>query len=160
MGAGPGGTRVEAGDGADEEALDEDDLEADDGAAEELCDHDDAEVGEGDDGAGAAEEIACIPFNGHLATPSAVWQAAQAQLRFQMVRGTYDNWIADTRCVSVEEDPAGADPGQTLVVQVANRYAAEWLELRLKRLILRTLQGLVGSPIGVRFQADEQKSAP
>jgi hypothetical protein len=60
----------------------------------------------------------------------------------------------------VEEDPAATDSGQILVVQAANRYAAEWLELRLKRLVLRTLQGLVGSPLGVRFQAGEQKPAP
>ena len=60
----------------------------------------------------------------------------------------------------MDDIPEGASAGQTLVVLVANRYAAEWLELRLKRLILRTLQGLAGAPIGVRFHADGQNPAP
>lgn len=149
---------LEAGDGVDEELLGEDDLEVDDEADDELPDEDAA--GAGNNGAEAAAEIACIPLHGQPATPSAVWQAAKAQLRFQMVRGAYDNWVADTRCVGVEGDPAEAGGGQILVVQVANRYAAEWLELRLKRLILRTLQGLAGSPIGVRFLVDGQNPAP
>ncbi len=149
---------LEAGDGADEELLDEDDLEVDDESDDELPDEDPA--GAGNDDAEAAEEIACIPLNGQPATPSAVWEAAKAQLRFQMVRGTYDNWVADTRCIGVEEDPERASAGQTLVVQVANKYAAEWLELRLKRLILRTLQGLAGGEIGVRFQLAGQNPAP
>ena len=148
---------LKAGDGADEEALDEDDLEADDEADEQLPDE--ADVDADDDGAEIVEEIACILLNGQPVTPSAVWQAAKDQLRFQMVRGTYDAWLADTRCAGVEEDPEETSAGQTLVVRVVNRYAAEWLELRLKRLVLRTLQGLVGSPVGVRFQADGQAPA-
>ncbi len=151
---------LEARDGADDELLDEDDLEVDDEADDELPDEDPAGAGAGNNGAEAAAEIACIPLHGEMATPSTVWQAAKAQLRFQMMHGAYDNWVADTRCIGVEEDPEETSAGQTLVVRVANRYAAEWLELRLKRLVLRTLQGLTGSPIGVRFQAGEQISAP
>jgi len=149
---------LEAGDGADEEAVGEDDLEADDEADEQLPDETDVDAD--DDGAEPIEEIACILLNGQPATPSAVWEAAKAQLRFQMVRGTYDAWLADTRCVGVEDDPEEASADRTLVVQVTNRYAAEWLELRLKRLILRTLQGLAGAPIGVHFRADGQNPAP
>lgn len=121
---------------------------------EDLPDNEETDVGEGDDDAGVAGEIACIPLNGQPATPSAVWEAAKAQLRFQMVHRAYDNWIADTRCIGVEDDPDGVATGQTLVVQVANPYAVQWLDLRLKRLILPMLQGLVGGPIAVRFQAD------
>jgi len=147
---------LETGADADEEMLDEDDAEADGEADDELPDEAETDVIAGNDDTEAVEEIACIPLNGQLAKPSAVWQAAQAQLRFQMVRGTYDNWIADTECVGVEDEPQGESAGQTLVVQVVNQYAMQWLELRLKRLILRTLRGLVGSPIGVRFHTDGQ----
>lgn len=150
---------LEAGEGADEELLDEDDLEVDDELDDELPDEGAVDPDAGSD-AEVEEEIACIPLHGELATPSAVWEAAKAQLRFQMVRGAYDNWIADTRCVGVEEVPEDDGAGQTLVVQAADRYAVEWLELRLKRLVLRTLQGLTGSPIGVRFQTDGQNPAP
>jgi len=41
----------------------------------------------------------------------------------------------------------------TLVVQVPDRFAAQWLELRLKRLIVRTLESLVARPVDVRFLA-------
>jgi chromosomal replication initiation ATPase DnaA len=76
-----------------------------------------------------------------------------------MVHGAYDNWIADTWCIGVEEAEDATEACQTLVVQVANQYSVQWLDLRLKRLILRTLQGLVGSQIGVRFQTDRQNPA-
>jgi chromosomal replication initiation ATPase DnaA len=91
---------------------------------------------------------------------------AKAQLRFQMVRGAYDNWIANTQRVGVEHDPQGASAGQTLVVQVANQYATEWLELRLKRLILRTLQAwsaarwVCGSKLTGKIQRREQARKP
>jgi hypothetical protein len=54
----------------------------------------------------------------------------------------------------VEDDPEAVGTSQTLVVQVLSQSAADWLELRPKRLVLRTLQGLVGSSFGVRFQTD------
>ena len=76
---------LDAGDSADVEALDGDDLEADDEAEDELPDEDETHFDASDGGAVAAEEIACIPLNGQLASPSAVWQEAKEQLRLQMV---------------------------------------------------------------------------
>ena len=54
----------------------------------------------------------------------------------------------------------GLSAGQVLVVKVSSQYAVQWLDLRLKRLILRTPQGLVGSSIGVRFQTDRRNTTP
>ena len=54
-------------------------------------------------------------LNGQLASPSDVWQAAKAQLCFQMMHDTYGNWLADTRGVGLDED------GRTLVVVAANQ---------------------------------------
>ena len=144
--------------GADEELLDEDDLEVDDESDDELPNEDSA--GAGNDDAEALEEIACIPLNGQPTTPSAVWEATKAQLRLQMARGAFDTWVAATRGIGVEEDPEAADFSQALVVQAASRHAAEWLELRLKRLILRTLHGLVGDEIGVWFRVAGEGPAP
>ena len=70
-------------DDADEEMLDVDDTELDDEVNDQLPDEDETEV---------VEEVACIPLNGQLARPSAVWQQAKAQLRFQTDYGTYDIW--------------------------------------------------------------------
>jgi chromosomal replication initiation ATPase DnaA len=83
-----------------------------------------------------------------------VRQQVKAQLRFQMGYGTYDIWIANTDGISVEDAPEAVGTSQTLVVQVLSQYAADWLEMRLKPLVLRTLQGLVGSSLSVRFQTD------
>lgn len=148
---------LEAAAGADEEPLGEDGPAVDDVVGDRLPDKgpDDA----GNDGAAAVAERVCIPLSGQPATPSAVWEASKAQLRLQMARGAFDTWVADTCCIGVEEDPEAADSGRILVVQVANKYAAEWLELRLKRLILRTLHGLVGGEIGVRFRVAGESSA-
>ena len=136
---------LDCADDADEEMLDVDDAELDDEVNEQLPDEEATE---------AAEEIACIPLNGQLARPSVVWQQVKAQLRYQTDHGTYDIWIANTDGIGVEDAPEAVGTSQTLVVQVLSQSAADWLEMRLKPLVLRTLQGLVGSSFGVRFQTD------
>jgi hypothetical protein len=80
----------------------------------------------------------CTVLNGQLASPSDVWQAARAQLCFQMMHDTYGNWLAATRRVGLDED------GRTPRVPAANQYAVGWLSLRLKRQVLRTLHDLAG----------------
>jgi hypothetical protein len=136
---------LEASDDADEEMLDVDDAELDDEVTGQLPAEDETEV---------VEEVACIPLNGQLARPSAVWQQVKTQLRYQTDHGTYDIWIANTDGIGVEDAPEAVGTSQTLVVQVLSQYAADWLEMRLKPLVLRTLQGLVGSSFGVRFQTE------
>ena len=136
MGAGTGGPKLDFTDDADEEMLDVDDAGFDDEVNDQLPDEDETE---------AAEEIACIPLNGQLARPSVVWQQVKAQLRYQTDHGTYDIWIANTDGIGVEDAPEAVGTSQTLVVQVLSQNAADWLEMRLKPLVLRTLQGLVGS---------------
>ena len=99
----------------------------------------------------------------NLARVAAWWAGkprAQTRLtRFTTDHGTYDIWIANTDGIGVEDAPEAVGASQTLVVQVLSQYAADWLEMRLKPLVLRTLQGLVGSSFGVRFQTDRQNAA-
>jgi hypothetical protein len=62
--------------------------EADAEAADELPTADETENEAGNADAKAVVEIPCIVLNGQLASPSNVWQAAKAQLGFQMMRDT------------------------------------------------------------------------
>lgn len=76
-------------------------------------------------------------------TPEQVWQAAQGQLQLEMTKATYDTWVRDAALLSYED---GA-----FIVGVSNGYAKDWLENRLLSTIKRTLVGIVGRSVEVRF---------
>ena len=78
-----------------------------------------------------------------------LWQAALGELQLQMSRPNYDTWFKDTTLVSVD--------GDTCVIAVPNPFTMEWLETRCVPLIRKTLVGIVGRPVDVRFVL---KSAP
>ena len=69
-----------------------------------------------------------------------------AHLRLQLPRSTFETWLRGSRC-------AGLEGERTLVVQVGSGYAVEWLTLRLKKMVLRTLASLTGQDgLDVRFE--------
>ncbi len=130
------------GDDLDEEVLDEvEDLDEDPPAAEE----------EDPPSASPVEPAPPLPtllcgVNGDACelTVAELWRRALGQLHYQLPAATWDAWLRDSR---------GADlAGDALVVEVGNRYAAEWLDLRLRPLIGRTLRGLVGREVAVEFR--------
>ncbi len=75
--------------------------------------------------------------------PKDLWDIARSQLRLQLPRSTYDTWVRDTTCLAYED---GA-----FVIGVANAYAKDWLSLRLRPLIKRTLTGIAGRAVDVTF---------
>ncbi len=75
--------------------------------------------------------------------PEQVWQAALGQLQLDMPKATYDTWVRDTRLITCED---GA-----YVIGVENAYARDWLENRLQATIRRTLTGIVGHSVDLRF---------
>ncbi len=77
-----------------------------------------------------------------------LWDVALTHLRLQLPGSTFDNWLAGSCCSGVN----GA--GRTLMVQVRDRGAAEWLTARLKPKVLATLVALTGQgDLDVRFEA-------
>ncbi len=76
-------------------------------------------------------------------TPKEIWEIARSQLRLQMTKSTYDTWVRDTVCLAYED---GA-----FVVGVANGYAKDWLSMRLRTVIKRTLTSIVGQAVDVVF---------
>jgi hypothetical protein len=75
-----------------------------------------------------------------------IWQAALGELRLQMTKATFDAWVRNTRLLSCQDD--------IFVIGAQNEFARDWLENRLLTIVERTLVGIVGHPVEVRFVAE------
>ncbi len=82
--------------------------------------------------------------------PEEIWEAARSQLRLQMTKGTYETWVRDTAFVAHEDG--------TFVIGVPNAYAKDWLSLRLRPLVKRTLAGVAGRAVDVTFIVQAARS--
>lgn len=71
------------------------------------------------------------------------WHAALGELQLQLTKATFDTWVRNTHVVSCEDG--------TFLIGVHNAYAKDWLENRLLTTIKRTLIGIVGQTVDVRF---------
>jgi len=76
-------------------------------------------------------------------SPREIWEIARSQLRLQMTKSTFDTWVRDTACLAYED---GA-----FVIGVANGYAKDWLSMRLRPMIKRTLNAITGQTVDVVF---------
>ncbi len=76
-------------------------------------------------------------------SPSEVWKAAYGELQLQVPRETFDTWLRDARLVAHEDG--------TYIIGVRNVYAREWLEHRLKPVIVRTISAIAKRSVEVRF---------
>jgi chromosomal replication initiator protein len=72
-----------------------------------------------------------------------VWQATLGQLQLEMTKATFETWVRDTSLLTHEDG--------TFVIGVPNAYAKDWLENRLLNTVKRTLTGLLGHTVEVRF---------
>jgi chromosomal replication initiation ATPase DnaA len=68
-------------------------------------------------------------------------------LALQMTIPAFNQWLRPSQGLRWDD---GA-----LVVGVTNRFAVDWLENRLKDMIERTLVGVVGHKVGVKFEVLE-----
>lgn len=66
-------------------------------------------------------------------------------LQLQLPRSTYETWVRDMQLIALTDEHA--------IIQPANRYAQEWLDLRLKPLIARTLARIIGRPVQITITA-------
>lgn len=76
-------------------------------------------------------------------SPETAWKASLGELEMQMTRATFNTWLQGTKALSYN--------GDEFVIGVRNDFAKDWLENRLYDLIARTLSGVLGRPINVRF---------
>ncbi len=76
--------------------------------------------------------------------PATTWQTTLGQLQLLVTRANYDTWLRDT--VGVRHE------GDRFVVGAPSDFATEWLNMRLKPLITRTLARVLGHPVDVAFE--------
>jgi hypothetical protein len=74
-----------------------------------------------------------------------IWTQVLEELRMQMTRATFDTWLHGSRVVGVENGE--------LVVLVRDSYAVDWLRARWLAPIQRTVAGIVGRSVAIRFEA-------
>jgi chromosomal replication initiator protein len=75
--------------------------------------------------------------------PDQVWQAALGELQLQMTKATFDTWVRNTFVISYEDG--------TFLIGVRNGYAKDWMENRLLTIIKRTVAGIVGHAVELKF---------
>ncbi len=75
--------------------------------------------------------------------PNQVWQAVLGELQLQMTRSTYDTWLRDTHLLSHEDG--------TYIIGCNTAYTKDWLDSKLRPTIKRTLAGIAGRSVEVRF---------
>ena len=75
--------------------------------------------------------------------PEQLWQTALGQLQMEIPKSTFDTWVRGTTLLTQEDG--------SYVVGVNNAYAKDWLENRLSGAVRRTLTGIVGRTVEVRF---------
>jgi hypothetical protein len=74
-----------------------------------------------------------------------LWQVTLEELRLQMTRATFNQWLLGSFVVPEASTPL------SLTVAVRNRYAQEWLAHRLHPLITRTLAAVAGYEVQAYF---------
>src|SRR5512144_2101261 len=84
-------------------------------------------------------------------TPNEIWHATLGELQLQMTRATFDTWVRPTFAIAFENG--------TMVVGVHSPYAKEWLENRLHTTIQRTLTGILGHAVEVRYVVQDKGRA-
>jgi len=75
--------------------------------------------------------------------PAQIWQTALGELQLQLTGATYNTWLGRTSLIAYEDG--------TFIIGVHNGYAKDWLENRLLSMVKRTLTGIIGRSVEVRF---------
>ena len=78
-------------------------------------------------------------------SPEELWQLTLDELRLQMTRATFDQWLLGS--VVLPE----ASTTLSLTVAVRNRYAQDWLANRLHNVIVRALAAVAGYRVQLRY---------
>jgi chromosomal replication initiator protein len=79
-----------------------------------------------------------------------IWHATLGELQLQMTRATFDTWVRPTRAIAFQDG--------SMLVGVHSPYAKEWLENRLNTTIQRTVTGIVGKSVEVRYVVKDAQS--
>lgn len=73
------------------------------------------------------------------------WQAVLNELALQMTKATFNAWLSDAVLL-------GSD-GPVYVIGVQSAYAQDWLDNRLRPIIIRTMRAIMQTEVALRFEA-------
>ena len=76
--------------------------------------------------------------------PAQLWQSALRYLRQHVSEANYQTWLADTEGVRLD--------GSTLIIGTRSEFVTEWLQQRLRPLMVRTLTDIADRPLEVAFE--------
>ena len=79
---------------------------------------------------------------------SKLWESVLKELAENISRPNYDTWLRETIGLSFQ--------GSTLIVGTRSEFVNEWLDRRLKPLILKLLADAADEPVGVDFKTIPQ----
>jgi len=80
-----------------------------------------------------------------------IWHATLGELQLQMTKATFDTWVRPTHAIAYRDGE--------MTVGVHSPYAKEWLENRLHTTIARTVTGIVGQSVQVRYIVKDKSAA-
>jgi chromosomal replication initiator protein len=81
-----------------------------------------------------------------------VWQTALGELQLLMTRANYETWLKNSEGLGFD--------GEVLRVGVASPFTQEALTTRFAPLVRRTLAGMLGHPLEVRYEIARRESDP
>jgi chromosomal replication initiator protein len=74
------------------------------------------------------------------------WQATIGQLQMELSKASYDTWVKNTQLIEYEETTG------TFFLGTGNAYACDWLDSRLKTIVINKLTGMMARPVEVVFK--------
>ena len=74
------------------------------------------------------------------------WQATIGQLQMELSKASYDTWVKNTQLIEYEEATG------TFFLGTGNAYACDWLDSRLKTIVINKLTGMMARPVEVVFK--------
>lgn len=80
-----------------------------------------------------------------------IWQTAYGELQLQLPRETFNTWLRNARLVDQE--------GDTYIVGVDNLHAREWLDTRLRDVVVKALRRIADKEIAVEFVVIDEYEA-
>jgi hypothetical protein len=72
-----------------------------------------------------------------------LWEEILNSLQLQMPKLAFDNWLRETYLIERTDS--------TLIVEVPNSQAKEWVENRLHKIIMRTVSNITGQSLEIEY---------
>jgi chromosomal replication initiator protein len=85
-----------------------------------------------------------VPSDPAQGDPVELWQQALRHLAQHVSRANFDTWLEGTEGLRFSDN--------ALVIGTRSEFVTEWIQKRLRPLIVRTLTELAGRPVDIRFE--------